>query len=54
MRQNRLLADAALRLGFAIQGFATRLLKDLAFDGGIREADLDVHQKRSSWASGSG
>ncbi len=39
------MADAPLGLGFAIEGFAARLLQDPPFDGRIGKADLDVHQK---------
>ena len=43
--KDRLLADPALGLGFAVQRFATGLLQDPTFDGGVREADFHVHQE---------
>ncbi|MNF66281.1 hypothetical protein D3C84_480680 [compost metagenome] len=43
--ENGVLADPALGLGFAIEGFAPCLLQDSSFDGGIRKTDFDVHQE---------
>nr|GEX69762.1 hypothetical protein [Tanacetum cinerariifolium] len=43
--EDSLLANPALRLGFAVECFTTGLLENLAFDGCVRKADLDVHEE---------